>query len=218
MATAFDLGNPRDAKCFDGCVHIYNKQAVGHRLAVAARNQVYNEQSTTWSGPRVERVESRRGAETVLITYGGPGTDDSRLKLRGDYGFEVCAESCSVRIAFGNLYNPILKTGWSPATIVRSSRKTVRIKFDRDLFNVHPTQIRYAYDDMPNVFYGTGPAVFNHAGLPATPGVYNISIVLLERSRAMTVGISAAIAAILLFAAVRRAVGKGAGRGGYTVA
>jgi hypothetical protein len=38
MATAFDLANPPTTKCISGCVHIFNKQAVGHRLAVAARS------------------------------------------------------------------------------------------------------------------------------------------------------------------------------------
>lgn len=30
-------------------------------------------------------------------------------------------------------------------------------------------QVRYAFDDMPSQFYGTQPAVYNAAGLPATP-------------------------------------------------
>ena len=43
MATALDLANPPGTKCYCGCVHIFNKQAVGHRLAVAARATVYGE-------------------------------------------------------------------------------------------------------------------------------------------------------------------------------
>lgn len=42
------------------------------------------------------------------------------------------------------------------------------------LFAKHITRLRYGYDDTPNVFYGTGPAVFNQEGLPATPGVYDV--------------------------------------------
>jgi hypothetical protein len=34
--------------------------------------------------------------------------------------------------------------------------------------------VRYAYDDMPSVFFGTGPAVFNAEGLPATPGIFSV--------------------------------------------
>eukprot|EP01043_Picozoa_sp_COSAG02_P127803 COSAG02_NODE_65205_length_258_cov_1.220126_1_plen_49_part_10 len=43
MAAALDLANPPDTNCFLGCVHIFNKQAVAHRLALAARSTVYNE-------------------------------------------------------------------------------------------------------------------------------------------------------------------------------
>eukprot|EP00750_Incisomonas_marina_P013073 INCI17218.2.p1 GENE.INCI17218.2~~INCI17218.2.p1 ORF type:complete len:516 (-),score=65.07 INCI17218.2:453-1928(-) len=53
MAAAFDLANPPNTKCFSGCIHIFNKQAVAHRLAVAARATIYNDSSVvSFSGPR----------------------------------------------------------------------------------------------------------------------------------------------------------------------
>ena len=33
-------------------------------------------------------------------------------------------------------------------------------------------QVRYGWDDMPSLFYGTQIAVYNEEGLPATPGIY----------------------------------------------
>ena len=50
MATAFDLANPPGTHCFWGCVHIFNKQAVAHRLALAARAVVYEEGSLVYLG------------------------------------------------------------------------------------------------------------------------------------------------------------------------
>ena len=35
--------------------------------------------------------------------------------------------------------------------------------------------LRYAWEDSPSVFTGTGPAVFNGEGLPATPSLLNIT-------------------------------------------
>ena len=176
MATAFDLGEPRGAICLAGCIHPSNKQATGHRLAVAARNQVYNDHLVTWSGPRVSRVFLRAVPDTIAVVYSGPGTDfPSRgIKLRGTYGFEVCAEGCDVRVPGGNIYNPVSRTGWAPATADGIWLSTVQVRYDVSLFEKHITRLRYGYDDTPNVFYGTGPAVFNHEGLPATPGVYDI--------------------------------------------
>jgi hypothetical protein len=35
--------NPPGTHCVAGCIHIFNKQAVAHRLALAARHMIYNE-------------------------------------------------------------------------------------------------------------------------------------------------------------------------------
>lgn len=178
MATAFDLGDPVGAVCLAGCIHNSNKQATGHRLAAAARNQVYNDLFVTWTGPRVSEVFTRAFGDIITVVYSGPGVDwpSQGIRLRSTYGFEVCAESCSVRAAGGNIYNPVTKMGWAPAHVQLHLLSTVRVEYNRSLFDAQVTQLRYGYDDMPNVFYDTGPAVFNHEGLPATPGVYNITL------------------------------------------
>ena len=82
MATAFDLANPPKTNCISGCIHIFNKQAVGHRLAVAARNTVYGETSLVFSGPRVSVVKAA-GANAVTVAYGGIGMEGGGLKMRG---------------------------------------------------------------------------------------------------------------------------------------
>jgi sialate O-acetylesterase len=95
MASAFELGNPHGTECLAGCVHIFNKQAVAHRLALAARALVYNESNLVYSGPRIKTITLQGGgaAAALLVTYSGPGVEGGGLKLRSKYGFEVW---CSV--------------------------------------------------------------------------------------------------------------------------
>ena len=88
MAAALDLANPPGTNCFLGCVHIFNKQAVAHRLALAARSAIYNE-SVVFTGPRVERV-TQLNSSSLAVKYSRVGTDGQGIKLRSSYGFEVC--------------------------------------------------------------------------------------------------------------------------------
>merc|ERR1712232_583976 len=64
MATAFDLANPPGSHCLGGCIHIFDKQAVAHRLAVAARHIVYGE-GLVYSGPRVVSVTAHGTSATL---------------------------------------------------------------------------------------------------------------------------------------------------------
>merc|ERR1712187_323895 len=82
MAAALDLANPPGTNSPAGNIHIFNKQAVGHRLAVAARHVVYGETTLVYSGPRVTSVQAK-GA-SVIVTY-GVGTEGGGLKLRSKY-------------------------------------------------------------------------------------------------------------------------------------
>jgi len=150
MSTAFDLANPPGTKCFWGCVHVFNKQAAAHRLALAARGLVYKEK-VVYMGPVVTSVNATAGPAAV-ITY-SEGTEGKGLLLRGSYGFEVLAG-----------------TIWQRVPIVANTATTVTIKSSSEF-----TMVRYGYDDMPSVFYGTGPAVFNTEGIPANPGMWNIT-------------------------------------------
>ena len=91
MSTGFDLMNPPGTKCIAGCIHIFNKQAVAHRLAVAARNTVYGESTLVFLGPVAHSVARDASSGTLTVTYSG-GTEGGGIKTRSTYGFEVCAE------------------------------------------------------------------------------------------------------------------------------
>ena len=86
MSTAFDLANPPGTKCVAGCIHIFNKQAVAHRLALAARQMIYSEK-VVYSGPRI--VSATSSGSTLTVKYDTIGTEGEGIKLRGNYGFEV---------------------------------------------------------------------------------------------------------------------------------
>ena len=161
MATALDLANPPGTKCFMGCVHIFNKQAVAHRLVLAARSVVYGEMSLVYSGPRVEHV--RFGGGSVTLTY-GVGTEGKGLALRSGYGFEVCGADCNATAS-----DPAV---WRPAAVAASTRNTITITSPGFSSSNTIGAVRYAFDEMPSLFYGTQLAVYNGEGLPATPGVY----------------------------------------------
>jgi len=94
--------NPPGSHCVAGCIHIFNKQAVAHRLAAAARSLVYGEKDVVYSGPRVESVSvagtgsdggaGAAGAFTLTVKYGAIGTEGKGIVLRSAYGFEATAQ------------------------------------------------------------------------------------------------------------------------------
>jgi len=192
MATAFDLANPPKTNCISGCVHIFNKQAVAHRLAVSARNTVYGEKKLVFSGPRVSAVKAA-GANAVTVEYGGVGMEGGGLKMRGQYGFDVCYAKCDNVTSSNIVYvgPPSLEHpggmpaamsskaprgfGWYQANVTAVAGNVLTVSGPATNPGGPITKVRYGHDDMPSVFYGTGPAVFNAEGLPATPGMYVVA-------------------------------------------
>jgi hypothetical protein len=153
MSTAFDLANPPNTNCFWGCVHIFNKQAVAHRLALSALKTVYADTSTTvGSGPVVASVVAAAGTTNrVMISYGA-GTEGGGLALRSKYGFEVCYSNCDPGL-ISNTTGPFFA-----ADIVSHTSTTITI--ESSVASKGPiAMVRYAYDDMPSLFYGTQIAV-----------------------------------------------------------
>ena len=73
MSTGFDLMNPPGTHCIAGCIHIFNKQAVAHRLALAARQMIYGEK-LVYSGPRILSA-ALSGSGAVTIKYDAIGTE-----------------------------------------------------------------------------------------------------------------------------------------------
>lgn len=156
MSTAFDLANPPGTKCISGCIHIFNKQTVAHRLAVAARSMIYAEKGLVFSGPRI--VKAVLDGHTITASYDRVGTDGLGIKLRGNYGFEALTS---------------LKPGvssWVRVDATAATKTTVTLCCVQNA-----TQIRYAWEDELSVFTNSGPAVFNGEGLPATPSLLNVT-------------------------------------------
>merc|ERR1712107_256811 len=144
-------------KSLAGDIHIFNKQAVAHRLAVAARHVVYGEDKLVYSGPRVTSVSLQD--KEIVLTY-GVGTEGGGLKLRSKFGFEVCSTSCE-------------KAGakWTKVDVSANTARTVTLR----TVSATVAVIRYAHVDAPSLFTGNQLAVYNAEGLPATPGVYKVN-------------------------------------------
>ncbi|WP_152541012.1 sialate O-acetylesterase [Luteimonas huabeiensis] len=134
LAVTIDIGERDD-------IHPPNKQALGLRLARAARHVVYGE-ALAPSGP-VPRGARREGG-AVVVTFGDVEGGLVAYGAPGPLGFELCgAEPGSCR--------------WAQAAL------------DGDAVHLHapdlpaPTRVRHAWADNPLV------NLFDRAGLPAGP-------------------------------------------------
>jgi len=119
MVETIDLGNPDD-------VHPTNKQPVGHRLALAARNLAYSEK-VEWSGPLYRQVTREDGALRVWFDHAEGLKSNSKDVL----GFEIAGDD-------GVYYSAIAKIEGS--TILVSSDKV------KD-----PVAVRYGWANNPTV-------------------------------------------------------------------
>ena len=156
MATAFDLSNPMGTHAFWGNIHIFNKQAVAHRLALSARNMIYNE-SLVYSGPRVIQAVVNDATNQLIVSFDVIGTEGKGILLRGRFGFEISSN--------GKVWERLNVTSNTKTTVVlNKTGTTTDVQF-----------VRYAWEDGLSVFNHTGPAVFNGEGLPATPFLINVT-------------------------------------------
>jgi sialate O-acetylesterase len=80
LAVAIDVGEPTD-------IHPANKQAVGHRLALAARKLIYGEAITAF-GPRP--VSARLEGDWVAISFSDLGAGLKVYSSDRPIGFELC--------------------------------------------------------------------------------------------------------------------------------
>ena len=134
MANAIDVGEAND-------IHPHNKQAVGHRLALAARRVAYGEKTLVASGPSYTSM--RVAGATVRVRFAGAGTgllarDGAPLQGFAVAGADHVFHWAAARLAGQEV---ILESPQVPA----------------------PVAVRYDWADNP-----TGNLV-NKEGLPAVP-------------------------------------------------
>jgi len=134
MAVAIDLGDADD-------IHPKNKQDVGTRLTLVARNIAYGE-NIVYSGPLYERMKKEKNRIRLFFKHTGSGL----LVKNGDSlkGFAIAAKD--------------RKFVWAKAVI---EGNTVVIWNDQV---EKPEAVRYAWADNP-----AGCNLYNKEGLPASP-------------------------------------------------
>jgi sialate O-acetylesterase len=133
-AVIIDIGNPDD-------IHPRNKQDVGHRLALAARRLIYDEQKLIYSGPRLHNFKIDGNSIRLKFRHTGSG-----LSIRGDqlHGFTIAGSDkrfirCNARI--------------DGDTVVVSHPDIAK-----------PVAVRYAWSDNPET-----ANLINTESLPAAP-------------------------------------------------
>lgn len=80
MVVAIDVGE-------SAAIHPPNKQAVGHRLALAAEALAYGDESVIWSGPLYRSSQIKGDTVRIHFDHAHAGLD-----LRDDKGFELSAD------------------------------------------------------------------------------------------------------------------------------
>jgi sialate O-acetylesterase len=134
MAVTIDVGDPKDS-------HPRNKQDVGRRLALHARQQIFGEKIET-DGPVFADAKRDGAAMRVTFTHGdglrlAPATTDGRVS------FEVAGEN---------------RTFVQAQARIEGDALIVSADAVRD-----PVAVRYAWRNSPDA------RLFNAAGLPAAP-------------------------------------------------
>jgi sialate O-acetylesterase len=134
MASAIDIGEADD-------IHPRNKQAVGHRLARIALNEVYGHAELVCHGPHAERIEI--GGRRVRVYYrhaAGLATADRSDDVKG---FELAGKDGQFKAATAHI---------DGETVIVEARGVE-----------HPVALRYAWHDYAEL------NLVNGVGLPATP-------------------------------------------------
>ncbi|NWJ52918.1 MAG: hypothetical protein HXX14_18855 [Bacteroidetes bacterium] len=135
MVVAIDNADPTN----QANIHQKNKQEIGRRLALAARNIVYGEK-TTFSGPIYDKMKIEGNSIRLLFkhTDGGLTAKDNQLK-----GFAIAGKD--------------MKFVWANASI---EGKTIRVT-SSEIEN--PVAVRYGWGSNPPT------SLYNMANLPASP-------------------------------------------------
>jgi sialate O-acetylesterase len=132
QALAIDVGNPTD-------IHPNNKQTVGHRLALAAREHTYGERIVS-SGPMFRQMTTSGATARVWYDAAGGGLEPHVGPLTG---FAIAGEDQKFYPAAAKIVG---------TTVVLSSPEVA-----------DPKAVRYAWADDP------AANLYNREGLPAVP-------------------------------------------------
>jgi sialate O-acetylesterase len=134
MAVTIDVGEWND-------VHPENKQAVGERLALAARAVAYGEDGLVYSGPALASVAAENGKLILRFSHVGSG-----LEARGGPLQEFAIAGADGRYVRARAeIRGDRVVAWSEAV-------------------PNPLRVRYAWADNP-----AGANLYNREGLPAAP-------------------------------------------------
>ena len=129
------------------------------RRTAHARSSVLTNAGILAAGIRFKHITRARRYDAV-------GTE-SGLALRSAYGFEVCSAGCCAGPSAVFVNATIVEGSGTARSLV------VRAPDGGDTIQA----VRYGHDDMPSLFLGTQLAVYNVEGLPATPGIWNLTAV-----------------------------------------
>lgn len=134
MAVAIDVGEWND-------IHPLNKKAVGHRLALAARNIAYGESDLVSSGPLFRSLTARDDKLTLAFDHPGCGLIARGGRLQG---FAI-SEGDDAYVWADAVIDGDKVTVWNDSV-------------------THPVSVRYAWADNP-----VNANLYNCDGLPASP-------------------------------------------------
>jgi sialate O-acetylesterase len=137
LAVTIDAGDPND-------LHPPNKQAIGQRLARAARHLIYGE-AISPSGPIPLSAERENGV--VAVSFGDIEGNLRAFSARGPIGFGLCgADQASCRFADAIIEGERVRLAGGDAA----------------------TRVRYCWGDAPTC------TLYDGSGLPAGPFEINI--------------------------------------------
>lgn len=163
MAVAMDLGDPSSPH---GSVHPRDKQDVGMRLSLSARNIVYGQDQVYYSGPLAFSAWMVPATTSVIqqVQVEFRNVMD-KLELRWMYGFEI---GCVDRTQTDQLQ-------WLEGTIksVSSSGNSVTVEFPKCPIGFNSKMIRYAWRTDPCSFKKC--AIYS-GSLPSPPFVMDVQL------------------------------------------
>jgi len=155
FATAADLGDNLSPW---GSIHPRDKQDVGRRLTLAARNIAYGETSVVWQGPVYQSAN--------VSSDGNTSTIDISFKLFGTGSFTTKAPECPAGLATGicgtwGLYDSLGRTYTNNITVSKIDGNVVSVQITEP--NVKIVGVSYGWADWPLL------TLYSEQDLPAIP-------------------------------------------------